>query len=63
MRLGKYLRLCMLALMPLDSHALISTCTILFSVCKIYIRHNFGMAHSGGLDGQTYTDHTGMMVS
>ena len=23
--------------------------------------HNFGMAHSGGLDGQTYTDHTCMM--
>jgi hypothetical protein len=25
--------------------------------------HNFGLAHSGGLDGATYTDHTGMMVS
>jgi hypothetical protein len=25
------------------------------------VGHNFGMAHSGGLDGQTYTDHTGMM--
>lgn len=24
--------------------------------------HNFGMAHSGGLNGETYTDHTGMMV-
>ena len=23
--------------------------------------HNFGLAHSGGLDGQTYTDHTGSM--
>ena len=23
--------------------------------------HNFGLAHSGGLDGKTYTDHTGMM--
>eukprot|EP00571_Detonula_confervacea_P011798 CAMPEP_0172298830 /NCGR_PEP_ID=MMETSP1058-20130122/1300_1 /TAXON_ID=83371 /ORGANISM="Detonula confervacea, Strain CCMP 353" /LENGTH=598 /DNA_ID=CAMNT_0013008123 /DNA_START=69 /DNA_END=1862 /DNA_ORIENTATION=+ len=23
--------------------------------------HNFGLAHSGGLDGATYTDHTGMM--
>ena len=23
--------------------------------------HNFGMAHSGGTDGQPYTDHTGMM--
>lgn len=23
--------------------------------------HNFNLAHSGGLDGQTYTDHTGMM--
>lgn len=25
------------------------------------IGHNFGFAHSGGLDGQTYTDHTGLM--
>ena len=25
-------------------------------------RHNFGLAHSGGLDGETYTDHTGFMV-
>ena len=24
--------------------------------------HNFGLAHSGGLNGKTYTDHTGMMV-
>jgi Gametolysin peptidase M11 len=24
--------------------------------------HNFGLAHSGGLDGQTYTDHTCLMV-
>jgi hypothetical protein len=24
--------------------------------------HNFGLAHSGGLDGATYTDHTCMMV-
>ncbi len=23
--------------------------------------HNFNLGHSGGLDGQTYTDHTGMM--
>ncbi|KAL7531124.1 hypothetical protein ACHAXR_005221, partial [Thalassiosira sp. AJA248-18] len=23
--------------------------------------HNFGLAHSGGLDGATYTDHTGLM--
>jgi len=23
--------------------------------------HNFGFAHSGGLDGATYTDHTGLM--
>lgn len=23
--------------------------------------HNFNMAHSGGLNGQTYTDHTGAM--
>ena len=23
--------------------------------------HNFNLAHSGGLDGKTYTDHTGMM--
>ena len=23
--------------------------------------HNFNLAHSGGLDGATYTDHTGMM--
>jgi len=23
--------------------------------------HNFGLYHSGGLDGKTYTDHTGMM--
>lgn len=23
--------------------------------------HNFNFAHSGGLDGQTYTDHTGLM--
>jgi len=26
------------------------------------IGHNFNLAHSGGLDGQTYTDHTGFMV-
>ena len=25
------------------------------------IGHNFNLAHSGGLDGKTYTDHTGMM--
>ena len=25
------------------------------------IGHNFNLAHSGGLDGRTYTDHTGMM--
>ena len=24
--------------------------------------HNFGLAHSGGLNGKTYTDHTGLMV-
>lgn len=24
--------------------------------------HNFNLAHSGGLDGATYTDHTGLMV-
>ena len=23
--------------------------------------HNFNLAHSGGLNGATYTDHTGMM--
>ena len=23
--------------------------------------HNFNLAHSGGLDGKIYTDHTGMM--
>lgn len=26
------------------------------------IGHNFNLAHSGGLDGATYTDHTGLMV-
>lgn len=25
------------------------------------IGHNFNLAHSGGLDGRTYTDHTGLM--
>ena len=25
------------------------------------IGHNFNLAHSGGLDGATYTDHTGLM--
>ena len=28
------------------------------SVCLVEIGHNFGFAHSGGLNGATYTDHT-----
>ena len=29
--------------------------------CAAEIGHNFNLLHSGGLDGKTYTDHTGVM--
>ena len=40
----------------------------LFSLSRLctpitFYRHNFNFAHSGGLNGATYTDHTGLMVS
>eukprot|EP00986_Skeletonema_menzelii_P007599 scaffold2987_cov103-Skeletonema_menzelii.AAC.2 len=31
------------------------------AVDVVKLGHNFGLAHSGGLDGATYTDHTGSM--
>ena len=38
----------------------ITTCSVNF--LQVHeLGHNFGFAHSGGLDGQTYTDHTCMM--
>lgn len=47
--------------MALSHHDVIIFLTKLFDI--ILYSHNFGMAHSGGLDLETYTDHTGLMVS
>ena len=46
---------------PLIDFVLKITISYLLFYFHFHIRHNFNLAHSGGLDGSTYSDKTGFM--